>query len=127
MIFYSQSFSKSVPFESVFFGSIASIAGICGKSFTKVFDEYVQPLSLFVIYSGLPGSNKSSAVAIQKHEFSEMEIFCEIVKTSEKIFQREDFLSSESSNQTVVEQSLTNCRSAINSSKSNSFEIHFII
>ena len=69
-----------MPFESVFFGTLASIAGICAQSYAKIHDQFMQPLSLFIIYSGLPGSNKSSAISIQKHAFSEMEIFCQIVK-----------------------------------------------
>ena len=103
-----------MPFESVFFGTLASIAGICAQSYAKIHDQFMQPLSLFIIYSGLPGSNKSSAISIQKHAFSEMEIFCQIVKPPLDQNTKEDLPSSDP-NQTVQS------RSAINSSKDLNF------
>ena len=90
---------------------MASIAGICGQSFVKVHDDYMQPLSIFVLYSGLPGSNKSSAISIQKNEFSEMEKFCQILKKKEISDNNEEATSS------LSDSNESEARSAINSSK----------
>jgi len=117
--------AKSLSFEAVFFGSVASIAAICGQSFAKVNDDYIQPLSLFMIYSGLHGSNKSSAISIQKTSFSEMEIFCRIVtEPTTSAFSENQMVSSEkytpTSSSSSVEHdtvSMKMSRSAINSSK----------
>jgi hypothetical protein len=104
---------------------MASIAAICGQSFAKVNDDYVQPLSLFMIYSGLPGSNKSSAISIQKTSFSEMEIFCRIVtEPTTSAFSENQMVSNEkytptSSSSSVEHDTVSTkmSRSAINSSK----------
>ena len=48
---------------------------MCSKSCVSINKDYQQPLGLYTIVTGLPGSNKTSGITLFKEAFMEMEKF----------------------------------------------------
>ncbi len=95
------SLSKCISFESVLTGLLSTVSCVLSDTKLEVTPDWNESLSLYVILSGMPSTNKSCVVKLFEEEFYRMEKFLNISPPPNEVIDYEEEESNNEANKNV--------------------------